>query len=185
MDPNERRLTSISDDSSDRSRPKSTKSAHTAFRHHKNITEKSYSVKSLKSAKKSSKGGPSGVGKTNSEMFLVVEQSSTPAIKTTKHTPKVVISKGKIQHKDELPLVEKLLGEIVSKYNPNLTMNSAYLSRLEKKTMITEIRMLSKALIKSEKANHKLLDKQKAALKQVKADKMELDFRLQNSLRRQ
>jgi hypothetical protein len=49
-------------------------------------------------------------------MYLVVETSATPAIKKP---PKVIIARGKQvvrKSNEELPLVEKLLAEIVSKY---------------------------------------------------------------------
>ena len=128
---------------------------------------------------------PHCVNKTNSEMYLVVEASATPAVKKP---PKVVISKGKQvvrQSDEELPLVEKLLAEIVSKYKSGQIKDSAYLARLEKKQMVKEIRLLSKALIKSEQNLQKANEKAKVQVKRCKGDRLEADFRLQNSLRRQ
>jgi chromosome segregation ATPase len=84
-----------------------------------------------------------------------------------------------------MPLAEKLLSEIVSKYSPSLTMNATYLSKLEKKQMITEIRMLSKALIRSEKQIHKAGDKHRATVKNLKNELSEYEFKLQNSIRKQ
>jgi transcription initiation factor IIF auxiliary subunit len=84
-----------------------------------------------------------------------------------------------------LPLVEKLLAEIVNKYKSGQTKDSAYLARLEKKQMVKEIRLLSKALIKSEQTLHKAKEKNKLMSKQLKSDRLEADFKLQNSLRRQ
>lgn len=119
-------------------------------------------------------------------MYLVVEASATPAMKKP---PKVVISKGKQvvvrKSEEELPLVEKLLAEIVSKYKSGQIKDSAYLARLEKKQMVKEIRLLSKALIKSEQNLQKANEKAKVQVKQSKGDRLEADFRLQNSLRRQ
>ena len=51
--------------------------------------------------------------------------------------------------------------------------------------MVKEIRLLSKALIKSEQTLHKATDKNKLMSKQLKSDRLEADFKLQNSLRRQ
>jgi len=84
-----------------------------------------------------------------------------------------------------VPLVEKLLAEIVSKYKSGQIKDSAYLARLEKKQMVKEIRLLSKALIKSEQNLLKATEKNKLMSKQLKSDRLESDFRLQNSLRSQ
>ena len=51
--------------------------------------------------------------------------------------------------------------------------------------MVKEIRLLSKALIKSEQTLHKAKEKNKLMSKQLKSDRLEADFKLQNSLRLQ
>ena len=48
--------------------------------------------------------------------------------------------------------MEKLLSEITAKYKGSLCKDKAYLERIEKKTMISEIQMLAKALISCDKA---------------------------------
>lgn len=65
-----------------------------------------------------------------------------------------------------MPLVEKLLAEIVSKYKSGQIKDSAYLARLEKNQMVKEIRLLSKALIKSEQNLQKANEKFKVYVKQ-------------------
>ena len=47
-------------------------------------------------------------------------------------------------------LVEKLLSELTSKYNTKEVKNSCYVARIEKKTMIHDIKMLCQMLITTE-----------------------------------
>jgi hypothetical protein len=145
---------------------------------------RNHSSKSVKRRVKS-KQIPIGLGKSNSDMFLVIN-TSTPTIKSVKKPPKMIISKGKVlKREDEVPLVEKLLAEIMSKYNPRFIDDSAYMSRFEKKSMVKEIRILSKALIKSEKTHLKITEKYNAHVRKWKEEKQETDFKLQSALRRQ
>ena len=115
-------------------------------------------------------------------MYLIVERSSTPAIKGQK-PPKVIIQKGKKVLKknddtDNKPLVEKLLAEIVSKYKCAQIKDSSYLASLEKKQMVKEIKLLSKALLNSENTCQKMTDHLKKQNKQLKNDMLEVEFRL-------
>lgn len=90
-----------------------------------------------------------------------------------------------MRNNEDVPLLEKLLGEIVSKYKSGHFKDSAYLARLEKTQMVKEIRLLVKALINSEKTVKVVTEKLRAQVKAFKCDKLETDFRLSNSQRRE
>jgi hypothetical protein len=62
----------------------------------------------------------------------------------------------------KLPLIEKLLHEISSKYSSRQVADSCYVARIEKKTMIHDIKMLCTLLINNEetvKQNETVLNK--------------------------
>lgn len=74
--------------------------------------------------------------------------------------------------------MEKLLGEVVAKYKSSQFKDSAYLARLEKTQMVKEIKLLVKALLKSEKTVKLVTEKLKSQTKAFKSEKLESDFRL-------
>ena len=73
----------------------------------------------------------------------------------------------------------------MQKYKSRKIKDDAYVAKLEKRQLIKEVRMLSKALVQSERDCKHTSDKFKAQIKRYKCDKLEAEFRLKNCLRRQ
>lgn len=75
----------------------------------------------------------------------------------------------KLDSKSESNLVQRLLMDITEKYKGlNNAQSSCYINKLEKKTMVHEINVLSKALIKNEKKYVKLQDSAHTKQKELK-----------------
>lgn len=87
--------------------------------------------------------------------------------------------------KSSADLMEKLLSEITAKYKSNLCKDKNYLERIEKKTMITEIQMLAKALISCDKAQKKQHEHNEKNIKRVQADLLASEEQVKTSLKRQ
>ena len=93
-----------------------------------------------------------------------------PKIKVSRLTLKRKTNKrdDSVLEKTNRPLVEKLLAEITGKYTVAQIKDSCYLARLEKKSMIQEIKMLASALVSSEQSLKRVQDAARAKLKDVR-----------------
>eukprot|EP00347_Sterkiella_histriomuscorum_P008368 403345367 len=162
-------LSSLSDQKRNKNRQKSTS---------KKLRNRSMSKKALATEKKSIQ--PASIASSHAHLHHHNHQTSTIQSKrqtsASKKTVKKKDKEGGLDKKSESTLVQRLLMDITEKYKGlNNAQSSCYINKLEKKTMVHEINVLAKALIKTEKKYIKSVESGKGKVRELKKQVKQLD----------